>query len=180
VKKAQRYYLPVLTFALLAVMLLAGACDDLNVTTEPTGGTATTAADQTASTLGLSNTTQATTAAEVGGGAQLLQVNQSYSQNIVAGAYPGGTILYAVQVPSGSSLTIGIADFTIDLDIYVDTDLSILDANDVGQWKSDAYGLGDESVAIRNPSGLYYIQVKTYNFDPSLSTDFAIYTQFTP
>jgi len=77
-------------------------------------------------------------------------------------------------------LTIGISDFSIDCDLYVDKDLSVLEYSDHGAWQSNDYGTGDEQVTISNPDGRYYVQVCTYDVDVNLESDFVLYSIFTP
>ena len=78
---------------------------------------------------------------------------------------------------SGSSLEVGISRFNVDLDMYVDTDLSVLELDDHGQWESNNYGAGNESVTIENPGGRYYIQVCSFE---GKASSFNIWSEFTP
>ncbi len=110
--------------------------------------------------------------------AECIEANQSYSYYLRGGAYPDNCSLYSLSVPAGRRLDIGIRDFTVDLDIYVDRNLSVLQYDDHGQWTSNDYGTGDESVTIYNPEGRYYIQVCAYERNDG--SDFILYTDFTP
>jgi hypothetical protein len=101
-------------------------------------------------------------------GTSRLQMNSRTSGNISGGSYPDTCTVFCLWVPDGgSSLDIGISGFDVDLDMYVDTNLSVLEYEDHGQWESNAYGTGDESVSISNPGGRYYIQVCSFEGTPS-------------
>jgi hypothetical protein len=105
-------------------------------------------------------------------------MNTSTQQGVEAGNYPDSCRYYCLWVPEdGNSLEIGISSFDIDLDMYVDTDLSVLTFEDHGEWESNAYGDGDESVSIDNPSGRYYIQVCSYE---GLASSFTLSSTFEP
>jgi len=107
-----------------------------------------------------------------------VDMNGSTQQSVSAGTYPDTCEVYCLWVPdSGSKLDIGISNFDIDLDMYVDTDLSVLTFEDHGQWESNAYGDGDESVSISSPGGRYYIQVCSYE---GLASNFNLFSTFTP
>ena len=84
---------------------------------------------------------------------------------------------FCLCVPDGSRLDIGISDFVVDLDIYVDVDLSILEPQDNGRWESDAFGTVDEQVSIQNPGGCYYMKVCSYEGEPGT---FILWNDFTP
>jgi hypothetical protein len=107
-------------------------------------------------------------------------MNTRYTNHITGGPYPETCPMYCLWVPQGSQLKIGISDFDIDLDIYVDRDISVLEYSDHGQWQSNAYGTGDEEVTVYNPDGRYYIQVCSYSSSRSDETDFTLYSSFTP
>ncbi len=94
--------------------------------------------------------------------AQRIEMNTQTSEVVGGGSYPANCTVFCLWVPDGSRLEIGISDFDVDLDIYVDTDLSVLEYADHGQWESNAFGTGDELVSISNPGGLYYIQVCSF------------------
>lgn len=112
--------------------------------------------------------------------AQRIEMDMRYTNHVTGGYYPVGCPMYCLWVPHGSRLEVGISDFDIDLDIYVDRDLSVLEFSDHGQWESNAYGTGDEEVTIYSPDDRYYIQVCSYDIDESLETDFTLYSNFTP
>jgi ABC-type glycerol-3-phosphate transport system substrate-binding protein len=106
-----------------------------------------------------------------------VDMNTTTSQSVQAGNYPDACEVYCLWVPeNGSRLDIGISNFDVDLDMYVDTDLSVLTYEDHGQWESNAYGTGDESVTISNPGGRYYIQVCSYE---GLASSFNLSSTFT-
>jgi hypothetical protein len=105
-------------------------------------------------------------------------MNTTTQQSVVEGGYPQSCSHFCLWVPdSGSSLDIGISRFNVDLDLYVDTDLSVIELDDHGQWESNNYGSGNESVTIENPGGRYYIQV--CSFEGKAST-FNMWSEFTP
>ena len=105
-------------------------------------------------------------------------MNTETERSVNAGNYPACCRIYCLWVPDdGSSLTIGISDFDVDLDIYVDMDLTVLAFADHGMWESNAYGTGDESVYINNPGGRYYVQVCSYE---GLASTFLLFSNFTP
>jgi hypothetical protein len=110
--------------------------------------------------------------------AQRIDMNTNLSESVNAGTYPDSCKFYCLWVPnSGKSLDIGISNFDIDLDLYVDTDISVLAFEDHGQWTSNDYGTGDESVSISNASGRYYIQVCSYE---GLASPFTLTNTFKP
>ena len=109
-------------------------------------------------------------------GSTRVEMNTSTQLSVSAGNYPDSCNYYCLWVPeAGSTLEIGIRDFDIDLDMYVDTDLSVLTFEDHGQWESNAYGDGDESVTISDPGGRYYIQVCSYE---GLASNFTFWSTF--
>ena len=110
-------------------------------------------------------------------GTQRLEMNTSLIGYVTSGTYPDTCFVYCLSVPAGRSLEIGIRDFSVDLDMYVDMDLSVLAYSDHGAWESNAYGTGDEAVSINNPAGEYYIQVCSYE---GLASDFTVYSEFAP
>jgi hypothetical protein len=59
----------------------------------------------------------------------------------------------------------------------VDTDVSVLEYGDHGQWESNAYGTDDEAVSISNPGGRYYIQVCSYE---GLASNFVLSNTYAP
>ena len=96
-------------------------------------------------------------------GTTRLQMNTRTSGQVSGGPYPDNCTVYCLWVPDdGSRLEIGISGFDTDLDMYVDTNLSVLQFDDHGQWESNDFGTGDESVSISNPGGRYYIQICSY------------------
>jgi hypothetical protein len=104
-------------------------------------------------------------------------MNTSLSRSLQGGADIESCEVYCLWVPEGSSLEIGISGFDVDLDLYVDTYFSVLQFEVRSRWESNAFGIGDEQVAIQNPGGRYYIQVCSYE---GLSSGFILYNQFTP
>ncbi len=106
-----------------------------------------------------------------------VEMNSSVTRNVQGGTYPDTCEVYCLWVPDGSRLDIGISDFDVDLDIYVDIDLSVLEYSDHGRWESNAYGTGDEEVNIYGPGGRYYMQVCSYEGVPS---SFTLWNEFTP
>jgi hypothetical protein len=101
-------------------------------------------------------------------GTTRLQMDSSASGQITGSSYPDTCTVFCLWVPEGGSrLDISISDFDVDLDMYVDTDLTILQFEDQGQWFSNAFGTDDESVSISSPGGRYYIQVCSYEGIPS-------------
>lgn len=106
-----------------------------------------------------------------------IEMGLSYTKHVTAGSYPDNCAVYCLWVPEGNRLEIGISDFDIDLDIYVDMDLTVLAYGDHGMWESNDYGTGDEQVSIGNPEGRYYIQVCSYE---ALASDFTLYSDFAP
>jgi hypothetical protein len=105
-------------------------------------------------------------------------MNTAVEQSVLAGNYPDSCEFYCLWVPDGGSrLDIGISNFDVDLDLYVDTNISVLAFEDHGQWESNAYGDGDESVSISSPGGRYYIQVCSYE---GLASTFLLSNLFVP
>jgi hypothetical protein len=113
--------------------------------------------------------------------AQPIEMNTSYNNHITGGPYPETCPMYCLWTPKGSQLEIGLSDFSINLDIYVDQNLSVADYSDFGQWYShNASETGSEVVTIDNPDGRFYIQVCAYSSNLSDETDFTLYNNFTP
>jgi len=107
-----------------------------------------------------------------------IDMNVNIDLAVSAGTYPDACNFYCLWVPdNGTSLEIGISDFDVDLDLYVDTNISVLAFEDHGQWESNAYGTGDEAVSIFNPGGRYYIQVCSYE---GLASPFTLTSLFVP
>ena len=108
------------------------------------------------------------TGGECESGSTRLQHNTRASGQITGTAYPETCTVFCLWVPDGgSSLGITISDFDVDLDMYVDTNLSVLQYEDHGEWESNDFGTDDESVSIPSPGGRYYIQVCSYEGLPS-------------
>jgi hypothetical protein len=113
--------------------------------------------------------------------AQPIEMNTSYNNHITGGPYPETCPMYCLWTPKGSQLKIGIKDFSINLDMYVDQNLSVTESGDFGQWYShNASETGSEEVTIDNPDGRYYIQVCAYSPNLSDETNFTLYSNFTP
>lgn len=108
---------------------------------------------------------------------QRVEMNQRLALQVEGGSYPDTCEVYCLWVPAGSQLEIGISDFSVDLDIYVDVDLSVLAFSDHGRWESNAYGTGDEQVSIMNPEGRYYMQVCSYE---GVASGFTLWSRFVP
>ena len=109
-----------------------------------------------------------------------IEMNTSVTKSTSGGSFLDNCNEFCLWVPdSGSSLDIGISDFDIDLDIYVDPNLSVLSEEDSGtsRWESRNAEGADDSVTISNPGGRYYIQVCYYEGGHS---SFTLHNQFTP
>ncbi len=100
-------------------------------------------------------------------GTTRIEMNRSAS-----GQISGGNTLadvcteFCLWVPDGGTrLDIMISGYSVDLDLYVDTDYQVLMSEDAGtaDWESRGSGDAEESVAISNPGGRYYIQVCSYD-----------------
>ena len=85
--------------------------------------------------------------------------------------------VFRLWVPDGSQLKIGISDFKVGLDLYLNRDLIELNFGDHTQWESYGPGKGDELITIQDPSGYYYIWVCTVE---GSAADFTLYSEFTP
>lgn len=117
-------------------------------------------------------------AGECEGGAFPIDLNTSYEFSVQTGDYPDNCEFYCLWVPeNGDQLQISISNFDVDLDLYVDTNISLMAFEDFGEWISNEFGDGDEFVQISNPGGRYYIQVCSPNV---LASPFTLYTIFTP
>ena len=116
-------------------------------------------------------------AGECEGDALPIEMNSETEQSVQAGTYPDTCEFYCLWVPDGNQLDIGISNFNVDLDLYVDTNISVLAFEDHGTWESNDYGDGDEEVSIFNPGGRYYVQVCSYE---GLASTFLLYNIFTP
>ena len=107
-----------------------------------------------------------------------IDMNTTLQMSVQVGDYPDSCEFYCLWVPeNGNQLDIGISNFDIDLDLYVDTNISVLAYEDRGEWSSYAFGVDDEAVSIFNPGGRYYIQVCSYE---GLASTFTLYNIFTP
>jgi hypothetical protein len=104
-------------------------------------------------------------------------MNTSLSRHVEGGAVLEACAVFCLWVPEGSRLEIGISDFDVDLDVYVDADLSVLQSEDQSSWMSNAYGIEDEQVTIRSPGGRYYIQVCSF---AGMTSDFILFNEFVP
>ena len=106
-------------------------------------------------------------------------VDREYNEQTLAVEGIQGCPVFCLWVPEGRELDIRILDFTIDLDLYVDKDLSSLMSQsiDEAKWVSNAYGTGDERISISNPDGRYYIQVCSYE---ELVGGVSLYASFSP
>jgi hypothetical protein len=92
-------------------------------------------------------------------------------------AYPEACSRYCLWVPDGRQLKIGIKDFKVNLDLYVDVDLLELHYGDDTRWESRSDGPRNELVYIANPGGRYYIWVCTVE---GSAMEFTLYNEFTP
>ncbi len=110
--------------------------------------------------------------------------NVSYEQQMHATdqGYPANCLYYCLWIPDNqSNLSISIADFNTDLDLYIGQGEfeSVVGAdvvyNETYMWKSNEFGTVDEFVSINNPvGGVYYIEVCSYEGEASpfvLSTE---------
>jgi hypothetical protein len=104
-------------------------------------------------------------------------LNTRKYERVRGGSYPDSCEVYCLCVSDGSLLEVGISDFIVDLDIYIDVDLSILDYGDNGRWESDAFGTVNETISIQNPGGCYYIKICSYEGQPST---FIFWNELTP
>jgi hypothetical protein len=117
-------------------------------------------------------------AGECEGDALPIDMNTDIEFSVQAGTYPDTCEFYCLWVPeNGTRLDIGILNFDVDLDLYVDTNISVLAFEDHGQWQSNAYGEGDEAISIFTPGGRYYIQVCSYE---GLASSFLLHNLFVP
>lgn len=93
-----------------------------------------------------------------------LELARPYRLSVPAGGYPQACHYYCVLVPEGGQrLQFSLTGFDVDLDIYVDRDLSVLAYSDHGLWESNISGTGDEFISIFSPEGgPYYAQVCSY------------------
>ena len=187
-KKVHSYLILLLTVSALAVVTIACRFSPLSMSAQPTN----TPTDIPLPTNTPTNIPIPTNTPEpeiipttfIGGDCdpetQRINMDEQYLYHISGGTYPLGCQAFCLWVPSGSRLEIGITNFTIDLDIYVDQDLSVLQYSDHGQWQSNDYGTGDESVSIGSPDGRYYIQVCSYETDVNVASDYTLYSDFMP
>ena len=115
-------------------------------------------------------------------GTTRLPMNTSVSGYINAGDVFEETIaMYCLWVPDGgTSLVIGIRDFSIDFDIYVSSSYEeIMSPSGFGQYYSNEGVAGTpEQVTISNPGGRYYVQVVSWNFNTQ--GGFTVWSQYTP
>ena len=108
---------------------------------------------------------------------ETLALNSRVSKRVQGGSYPDSCEVFCLCVSDGSMLEIGISDFVVDLDIFIDVDLSILQYEDNGRWESDAFGTVNEQISIQDPGGCYYIKVCSYEGEPGT---FYLWNEFTP
>jgi hypothetical protein len=109
--------------------------------------------------------------------AKPIEINTTIPLNMhtATGGYPANCQYWCACVPSGgTSLDIGITDFSVDLDIYVawnDYEGVTGQTPIYGEsytWMSNAYGTGDEWINATSPEGgPYYIEVCSYEGSPS-------------
>ena len=123
------------------------------------------------------NTLEPPTVGDCDPATDLVGINTRVSTRVLGGSYPDSCEMFCLWVPNGSRLEIGISDFVVDLDIFVDSDLSILQYEDHGRWQSDAYGTVNEQVTILNPAGRYIFKVCSFEGDPAT---FTLWNDFTP
>ena len=159
---------------------LPSATSQLKNTSQPTNTPQPTSTPLPTDTAEPQNTATPFAGGECDSRTERIDMDVRYNNHITGGYYPEGCYMYCLWVPTGKSLTIGISDFSIDCDLYVDKDLSVLEFSDHGAWQSNDYGTGDEQVTISNPDGRYYVQVCTYDVDVNLESDFVLYSIFTP
>lgn len=167
--------------SIILILFLVG-CQ--STTSDPTPPTSTalpsTNTSQPTNTAEPQNTSTPFAGGECDPSAEQIDMDTNYTRHIQGGYYPEGCSLFCLQVPTGKSLIIGIKDFRIDCDIYVDKDLSVLGYSDRGAWQSNVYGTWDEQLTINDPEGRYYIQVCTYEVKESMESDFILYSIFIP
>jgi len=111
-----------------------------------------------------------------------LPMDGSLSGYIAGGDVFEETIaMYCLWVPEGgSNLTIGVRDFSADLDIYVSSSYEeLMSPEGFGEYYARDGGDGTpEQVSISLPGGRYYIQVVSYYFDTS--SNFTIWNEYAP
>jgi hypothetical protein len=114
-------------------------------------------------------------------GTQQLLMDESLQATIAGGStYESKYVIYCLWVPDGgSSLTIGLRDFNVDLDLYINQDYQTLLASDnLGEYYSRESGTTPEEVTIPGAGGRYYIQI--FMYDDNATTGFTLYNTFTP
>jgi len=170
-KKAHRSSVLLLAFAALVAVSLA--CGGTTPTDTPR--------PRPTNTPPPTNTPLPFVGGECDPSSQRIEMDTSYTNHITGGPYPETCPMYCLWVPQGRQLEIRITDFTINLDFYVDVNLSVADYADFGQWYAHSSSqTGTEELTIDNPSGRYYIQVCAYSISRSDETDFTFYSNFTP
>lgn len=110
-----------------------------------------------------------------------LAANESLQGTISGGnTYETKYVIYCLDVPEGgSSLTIGLRDFNVDLDLYINQDYqTLLASDDLGEFYSRESGTVPEEVTIPNAGGRYYIQI--FMYDDNATTGFTLYNTYTP
>jgi hypothetical protein len=105
-----------------------------------------------------------------------LAIGASVSGNITAAtAYPANARYYCINVGQGvSSVTIDLTGMDVDLDLYVgSSNIQSVQGVDISagenyEWKSNAFGTGDEHVVINAPQpGVYYAEIVSFEGQPS-------------
>lgn len=93
--------------------------------------------------------------------------------------YPANCNYYCAEIPSEkANIKISLTKLTEDLDLYVGFgSIKVLQGTDLTQgenytWKSNEFGLADETVTIDKPeAGTYYIEICSYE---SKASDYQI------
>ena len=114
-------------------------------------------------------------------GTEQLLMNETLQATINGGStYETKYVIYCLWVPDGgSSLTIGLRDFNVDLDLYINQDYQTLLASDnLGEYYSRESGTTPEEVTIPSAGGRYYIQI--FMYDDNSTTGYTLYNTFTP
>lgn len=100
-----------------------------------------------------------------------LALGASVSGDITAAqSYPENARYYCFDVPAGTqSVTVELSGMSVDLDLYVGSG-SInsvqgvnLEEGETYQWKSNAFGTDNETIAISAPAaGTYYAEIVSF------------------
>jgi hypothetical protein len=108
-----------------------------------------------------------------------LALGASVSGDIAAAsAYPANARYYCINVGEGvPSVTMELSNMTVDLDLYVGrgTIASVqgvdVSAGETYEWKSNAFGTGNETVTIPTPQpGVYYAEIVSFEGQASTYT----------